>query len=283
MTKTRNHYYLYIDDHGSRNPDHVISRRDDGMDCFAFGGILVHESDIPLVVGAHKKFCRCWDIEYPLHSTDIRGMRGNFRWLQDGTKDALRFYDELNAFLTSVPVIGFAAVVSRPGYNARYKDKYGDLRWKLCKTAYHVLMERVAKYVADQGATFEVFFEQSGKKEDRLIKQYARILKVDGQPFDAGTSATYGPYAPDDFKAVMLGEPRERTKKDIFTQIADVYLYPMVKRKYDPVYRAWVALYESNRVIDALLDESSISLRGIKYSCFDEVLLDSINPEASSG
>lgn len=279
----RNHYYLYIDDHGSREPDHVPFAREDGIDCFALGGILVKESDLSHIVREHKKFCANWKITYPLHSTDIRGMRGKFRWLEDRTKDATRFHDELSTFLVSIPVIGFATVVSRPGYNVRYKNVYGDDRWSLCKTAYNILVERVAKYVDMQGATFEVFFESSGKKEDEIIKQYARILKKDGQPFDTETSSSYRPYPPKKFKEVMLGEPRERTKKCIFTQIADLYLYPMVKRKYDPMYRAWVELHNARRIVDSLLEDDFIDTLGIKYSCFDEVSLGSINPEASSG
>jgi hypothetical protein len=280
-----NHYYLYIDDHGSRKPDHEPDHRDDGMNCFAFGGILVHKNDVDTVVSAHKSFCVDWEIDYPLHSSDIRGMREDFRWLQDSTKDAQRFHQELNQFLTNLPVVGFAAVVNRPGYNARYRDVYGTNRWKLCKTAYHILVERVAKYVESQDATFEVFFEQSGKKEDRTLKQYGRELKSNGHPFNPMTSAKYSPLEQNVFKQRMLGEPRERTKKCIFTQIADLYLYPMAKRRYDPAYRAWIELFEAEKVIDALLPTEQVEMLGIKYSCFDcvEVNPGSINPETSSG
>jgi hypothetical protein len=210
-------------------------------------------------------------------------MRKDFRWLQDSTKDASRFHTELNNFLKEIPVIGFAAVVSRPGYNTRYKDKYGNDRWQLCKTAYSILVERVAKYVSSQDGTFEVNFEQSGKKEDRALKQYARSLKAEGLPFNKSTSEKYTPLSNNDFRRLMLGEPREKTKKCIFTQIADLYLYPMVKRKYDPAYRAWSELYSAKKVIDALLENENLRENGIKYSCFDEKRSGSKNPETSSG
>lgn len=283
MKKDRNHYYLYIDDHGSRKPDHEPDHRDDGMNCFALGGILVHEKDIDTIVQSHKFFCKDWQIECPLHSTDIRGMREGFRWLEDSVKEAERFHHELNKFLTELPIIGFATVVNRPGYNDRYKDQYGQKRWQLCKTAYCILVERVAKYVKSQGATFEVFFEQSGKKEDRVIKQYSRSLKKDGHPFETNTSEKYSPLSHDEFKKTMLGEPREKTKKCIFTQISDLYLYPMVKRKYDSAYRPWVELYRAGKVIDALLEEDVLPTLGIKYSCFDGKQSGSKNPETSSG
>lgn len=279
---TRNHYHLYIDDHGSRNPDHVIKKRDDGMDCFALGGILVHESNIDIVVTKHKAFCAEWDIDYPLHSTDIRGLRGDFRWLQDSTKDTRRFSSELNALLTSIPILGFAAVVNRPGYNERYREKYGDDRWLLCKTAYAILIERVAKYCISQNATFEVFFERSGKKEDRAIKAYGRILKREGLPFASVSSTKYSPLQPDELKRCVLGEPRERTKKCIFTQLSDLYLYPMVKRKYDRAYRPWVELFAAKRVIDAVLAVDQVPELGIKYSCFD-ASSGSTNPRTGLG
>ena len=283
MKDKSRHYYLYIDDHGSRNPDHEPDIRDDGMNCFSFGGILVRYDDIDSIVSSYKKFCLEWKISYSLHSTDIRGMRKDFRWLQDNTKDASRFHIELNNFLKGIPVIGFATVVNRPGYNTRYKDKYGNDRWQLCKTSYSILVERVAKYVSSQNGTFEVYFEQSGKKEDRTLKHYAKSLKTEGLPFNKNSSKKYTPLSNNDFRRLMLGEPREKSKKCIFTQIADLYLYPMVKRKYDLNYRAWIELYSAKRVIDAILEGEALEENGIKYSCFDENRLGSKKPETSSG
>lgn len=284
MKKERNHYHLYIDDHGSRKPDHVPDLvRDDDMDCFALGGILIHELNINQAVVAYKSFCGEWKINYPLHSSEIRGMRENFRWLQDNTKLANKFHHELNLLLTNIPTLGFAAVVNRPGYNERYKEQFGEQRWQLCKTAYCILVERVAKYVASQGGTFEVFFEQSGKKEDRMIKNYARTLKKQGLPFTKETSSKYMPFTHADFKRIMLGEPRERTKKCVLTQLSDLYLYPIVKRKYDPTYRPWIELDGAGKIIDSILNEKERALLGVKYSCFDAMQSGSKKPEASSG
>ncbi len=102
------------------------------MDYFALGGLLLRGSDRGAVIEAHKKLCTKWDITYPLHSSDIRGKRGNFAWLNEKAKyDG--FFGDFNALLCEIPVIGFAAVIDRVGYNKRYEEKYGDKRWWMCK------------------------------------------------------------------------------------------------------------------------------------------------------
>lgn len=267
-------FYLYIDDSGSRFPDKGTELvRADGMDHFALGGVLIHESEKDSVRNQYISFCKDWNIEYPLHSTKIRGRRNDFKWLEQSTKINERFLENLELFLVSLPVIGFAAVIHRPGYNLRYEERYRGKRWLMCKTAYTILVERVCKYVQLQNGNLEVRFEEVGKFEDRAIVQYARDLKKEGMPFNKETSEKYGCLAPNDFQNVILGEPKRKTKDNLFVQIADLYLYPMVKRKYEPSYNPWVQLFENKKVIDALLKDSELESLGIKYSCFD-------NPES---
>jgi hypothetical protein len=52
-------------------------------------------------------------------------------------------------------------------------------------------------------------------------------------------------------------------------QIADLVLYPMAKGGYDPDNRPYRKRKESGKLIDCLLTEDQIPLRGIKYSCCD--------------
>lgn len=263
-------FYLYMDDSGSRFPDHVLDlERNDGMDHFALGGILIDEKDKLEIKEKYLNFCAEWSIEYPLHSTKIRGRRDNYKWLEQSTKLNERFLGALETFLLSIPVIGFATVIHRPGYNQRYEERYRGHRWLMCKTAYTILIERTSKYVQSQGGKLCVRFEQVGKTEDRAIEQYSKELKSQGMPFNKETSQKYSGLSSEEFGKIILGEPRRRTKKNLFVQIADLYLYPMVKRKYDHLYNPWVKLYENKRVIDALLDEDDVINLGIKYSCFD--------------
>jgi hypothetical protein len=130
-------------------------------------------------------------------------------------------------------------------------------------------MERVTKFVSLQNGTFEVRFEQGGKKEDRAVLEYAKDLKTIGSPFDVETSAKYDGLSGEDYRKTMLGEPRRRLKENLFVQIADLYLYPMVKRKYDTEYSPWCVFYKNGKVIDAHLEEWEWDKLGIKYSCFD--------------
>jgi len=277
-------YYLYIDDSGTRFPDKTDDLvRADGMDHFALGGVLVAHEDIHKIIAMHEKFCKKWDITYPLHSTEIRGKRRTFAWLEESAKTNEKFLGELQDFLLSIPVIGFASVVHRPGYNARYEELYKEKRWWMCKTAFSILLERTGKYLLDVDGVAEVRFEGVGKREDDALIQYAKNLKVEGMPFATETSNKYNDLKAKDFKNIFMGDPRWRKKVNQFVQIADLYLYPMAKRKYDPTYNPWVKLFEYKKVIDALIPEEKWSERGIKYSCFDEqIAKDSGKPESDA-
>jgi hypothetical protein len=264
-------FYLYIDDSGTRFPDRKpFVQRNDGIDCFALGGILVEDKDRAALQAAHDVFCAKWNITAPLHSTKIRGRRDDFVWLGENVLTEQDFLADLQNLMLSLPVIGFAAVIDRPGYNSRYKEKYGDQRWWMCKTAYTVLIERVCKYVDAHGGTLTIRFEETGKREDRAIIGYAKDMKRTGAPFDYANSFAYHALGPQDYKRIIEGEPRRVTKKDSpAVQIADLYLYPMLKAGYDTSYTPWQAMFDAKKVIDALLKPEDRTLLGIKYSCFD--------------
>ncbi|WP_200928341.1 DUF3800 domain-containing protein [Sphingobium sp. Leaf26] len=262
---------LYLDDSGSRFPDHKPdAARADGMDSFALGGMLIDKADRKLALEHFDAFVSRWGIDYPLHSTKIRGRRDKFRWLGQDAVQAERFYRELGELLVSLPVTGIACVIDRPGYNGRYAEKYGEQRWLMCKTAYAILIERSLKFAITAGADLEVFFEEAGKQEDRAVHAYHKSLKVDGMPFDQGNSSEYSGLKPEVFENGVLGDPQRVTKKGSpLIQIADLYLYPMVKAGYQDGYPPYDQLFAANRVIDALLPEDCRASLGIKYSCFD--------------
>ncbi|MCJ9668987.1 DUF3800 domain-containing protein [Neorhizobium sp. SHOUNA12A] len=261
-------YHLFIDDSGSRDPDRRLKHnRDDSMDCFALGGILIKEEDADELKSRHAEFCARHDITYPLHSNPIRGGRENFGWLKNPEK-ARAFFPELDEFMVSLPVLGIAAVIDRPGYVARYKEHYAERLWLMCKTAYCILIERAAKYADSQGRVLRVFFEETGKAEDRALIAYHKSLKEVGMPFDSGTSSSYGSLSAADFRRIVMGDTKRRTKETPMIQIADLMLYPMAKAGYDPTYRPYVQLMKAGRLIDAQLEPEDRALLGIKYSCF---------------
>lgn len=65
-----------MDDSGSRDPDKSdFIDREDEMDYFGLGGILVKEEDILEILNKHREFFSKWKLKYPLHSSSIRDGR----------------------------------------------------------------------------------------------------------------------------------------------------------------------------------------------------------------
>ncbi|MFK0332680.1 DUF3800 domain-containing protein [Rhizobium sp. NPDC090275] len=260
-------YHLFIDDTGSRDPDHEPpQQRKDGMDCFGLGGFLIKQEDIGELKVLHSAFYAEHGIDYPLHSHKIRGGRGDFGWWRNPEKARL-FFPELDAFILSLPVIGIAAVIDRPGY-LRYRERYQERLWLMCRTAYSILIERAAKFADSQGRTLRVFSEASGKHEDRDLMTYAKALKANGMPFASDGANAYGSLPPEEFRRTVRGGPKRRTKEAAMKQVADLMLYPMAKGGYDPTYKPYVDLMRSGKLIDALVLEQDRSSLRIKYSFF---------------
>ena len=269
MTETGKVVRLYFDDSGSRLPDDDEEDRNDGINGFALGGILIKEQDVLEANKRHAAFMKRWGLAGPLHSTKLRGFRHQFRFLRNNA-DQSKFFGELEDLLAQTRALGIACVIHRPGYNARYKEAHGPNRWKMCKTATAILAERSSKYAdAEEGAKLKILFEETGKREDRDIIAYVRDLKTNGMPFNAQTSAAYGTLKAEDFKRIILGDPERITKKAGLAQIADLFLYPMIKGGYDPSYPSYGKLVENRLIIDCVLPADGVSARGVKYSCFD--------------
>src|SRR5262245_4226106 len=139
-------FHLYVDDTGPREPNHVPpAPRRDGMDCFALGGVLIDEADIGDVLQAHSAFMDRWQLSAPLHSTKIRGRRDCYNWLGKDRKREDEFLTDLSRTMLSLPIMGLACVIDRPGYASRYAGRH-EQPWFLCKTAFAILVERGAKY-----------------------------------------------------------------------------------------------------------------------------------------
>jgi hypothetical protein len=105
---------LYLDDSGSPLPDNFAeSPRADGMDCFALGGILVEQINLPIILKGYKTFCQRWGINYPIHSNGIRTQTKKFVWL--GKLDDKRkseFFADIERMIESQPFV--PARIQRP-------------------------------------------------------------------------------------------------------------------------------------------------------------------------
>jgi hypothetical protein len=115
---------LYLDDSGTRNPDHDPPEHQ-FRNWFGLGGILLNEEDEVVVRKLHAAFCTQWGITYPLHSNEIRTPSKRFSWLGTLSRnDRERSMASLSELMISVPAIGHAGVIDRPGYDARYRVKH---------------------------------------------------------------------------------------------------------------------------------------------------------------
>ena len=265
----RDKYCLYFDDTGNRYPGTLLRQpenRTDGMNCFGLGGLLIKEEHVKELVISHKQFCTDWNIDYPLHSSKIRGGRREFSWLRTG--ESQHFLSSLQDFLLSLPFVGIACIIDRPGYLARYSERCHDQLWHMCKTTFCILVERSAKYADENGRDLEIYFEQSGKIEDRNIVEYLRDLKLGGNQFSEVSSKDYEPLTAEDYRRIILGEPHRLSKESPPIQIADLVLYPIAKSGYDASYNPYMKMKEAKKLIDSLLSDAEVPIKGIKYSCF---------------
>jgi Protein of unknown function (DUF3800) len=264
---------FYMDDSGTRHPDHKPGKKaQHGYDWFALGGVLVKEEDEPAARKEHKDFCAKWNITYPIHSVEIRGKNLNFNWLEkENPERQAEFFEELYQMMKNAPVIGLACVIDRPGYNARYREKYGHQRWALCKSAFSISVERAAKYARDIGYKLRVAPERCNREEDATLKGYYADIKANGLPFAKNTSEKYLPITPEQF-AETLYEFKPKAKTSPMAQFADLYLWPMCMGGYHTSNRPYQRLKGDHKLIECHLAPDDHDMRATKYYCFDSVV-----------
>lgn len=261
---------FYMDDSGTRHPDRHPGRTPaHGHDWFTLGGILIDAANERASREKHKEFCGSWNITYPLHSSEIRNKSNRFAWLGKlETKERERFYDELFKLLLDADVVGLACVVDRPGYNARYKEKYRKDRWLLCKTAFCIAVERATKYAIKNEAKLRVLPERSNKKDDGRLDAYFSELIASGSPFDSEREKGYQPLDATSYSKT-LQDIKFKYKSSPLVQLADLYLWPMAIGGYDPENRPYAGFCEAKKLMDQQCADPTIE--GIKYSCFELV------------
>jgi hypothetical protein len=161
-----------------------------------------------------------------------------------------------------------ACVIDRPGYNHRYREKYGRARWLLCKTAFTVVVERSAKFARDSGCRLRVYVEKSDRRTDRTLRGYYDELRAVGHPFDATSAAKYIPLTAAELRETLY-EFKTKDKSSPLMQLADLLLWPMCIGGYDRDNRAYAALRTAGTLIDCKLAPQDLTRKGIKYSCWD--------------
>jgi hypothetical protein len=177
---------------------------------------------------------------------------------------------DLTNFLTSLPVIGIASTIDRPGYDARYRKQHGRQQWHLCKTAFCIALERAVKFARRDGRKLRVYPEKCSKGDDKRLDTYYRDLKATGLPFETATSAAYAPLSSEEF-ATTLYELKFKEKTSPMVQIADLYLWPIAMARYEPRNRAYMALQKAGKLIECHVTKEQLGMCGSKYSCFELV------------
>jgi hypothetical protein len=262
---------FYMDDSGTRTPNRKpLPFNPRVRDFFALGGVLINEEDEAATRKAYDDFRERWQLDYPLHSVEIRHRSGRFSWLKRDTDEYERFMRDLARLLTSINVLGLACVIDRPGYDARYREKYGRRQWHLCQTAFCIAVERAAKFARRHGCKLRVMPERSCRVDDRRLANCYEALKMSGAPFEKHASSIYAPLNGAEF-AETLHEIRFKSKSSPLGQIADVFLWPLVLSAYGKSNRACETLRDAGRFIESRLSAEEIEACGSKRSCFELV------------
>jgi len=262
-------FLLYMDESGSRDPDRHPRQQANVPDWFGIGGILVKATDKSHIEAAMDAFRLRWPQmgEHPFRSYDIRNKTERFRWLsQLDEATLLAFYADLSTMIASLPIVVTGCVVHRPGYNLRYLQQYGSRRWKLCKTTFHIAVDRAAKYAMLHGARMRVYVERSDKVTEKQLKGYYDEMRKAGQPFNAQTSSKYQPMTADQLRKTVY-DFGVKTKESHLMQLADLVLWPICRGGYAPNDRAYDLLKSTGKLLDAHCTAAN-GLLGIKYSCF---------------
>lgn len=271
MHLPKREFLLYVDDSGSRDPDKDRSADSGEVDWYGLGGLLLDASKKPEAEKLLSDFRARWpQLEgTPLRSYNIRNKTEGFRWLVNvPPAEAMKFYGDLSQAILSLPVYVHACVVDRPGYNRRYLRSYGPRRWRLCRTAFTILVERAAKFAFAHEGRLRVLIERSDKKTEAQFKSYFEEMRTCGTPFDSNRSAKYTPMTQAQLKQTLL-EFATRTKASPLMQIADLVLWPVCDGGYRPDNRNLVELRDGGKLLDQHCPADS-GLFGIKYSCFDK-------------
>ena len=262
--------HFYIDDSGARDPDRNRNASSTEPDWFALGGLLIDAADKDAAKAAIVAFRERWSEmeDRPFRSYDIRNKQDRFRWLASATRERQQeFMTELTALIVGLPIHVLACVVDRPGYNKRYMSEYGPRRWRLCRTAFNIVVERAAKVALHRGTRLRVYAERSDKHTENHFKDYFDEMRKVGLPFNATTSEKYRPLSQEQLQATLF-EFRIKTKESALMQFADLVLWPVCRGGYDKAHRPYNELLKAGKLIEVQCTEEN-GLLGTKYSCFD--------------
>ena len=262
--------HFYVDDSGARDPNRTRAPDSREPDWFGLGGVLIDADRTEDAKHLISEFRQRWPQmqDEPFRSYDIRNRTDRFLWLKSvGATQQSAFLQGLTDLIGALPIHVLACVVDRPGYNKLYLPTYGARRWRLCRTAFTIAVERAAKVAIHRDSRLRVYVERSDKVTEAHFKGYYEDMRTQGPPFNVANSEKYRPLGADVLRKTLF-EFRVKTKSSALMQFADLVLWPVCKGGYDRDHRALAALRDAGKLLDVHCNEEN-GLLGCKYSCFE--------------
>jgi hypothetical protein len=213
-------YFFFLDETG----DHALSFVDKNFPLFLLCGCLVREDELVKIEKKINQFKLNYfnTTKVILHSREIRKCDGAFQILFDLDVKA-KFYKDLNQILGE----GQYCIVGSGIQKEEHIKKYGKGAKDPYSLSLSFVLERLIFYLdkVDEQAKVEIFAEERGKKEDRmLVSDFNSIM-------DRGTFYV----KPDRLKnrITKFGFCRKRDNI-IGLQIADLCAYPLARHLLNP-------------------------------------------------
>ena len=124
------------------------------------------------------------------------------------------FLSDLEAMLLSLPIVGLACVIDRPGYNKRYSERYGRKNGCCVRRLSNISVEQATKFAMANDRKLRVYVERCSKFEDKVLEGYYSNLRNYGNCFDANTSSKYSPLGGVDYKGTLYDFKTKASHQD---------------------------------------------------------------------
>ncbi len=211
-------YIVFVDESG----DHGLKTIDPTFPVFALCFCVIKKRDyIDKIVPAFQKFkFDYWGHDAViLHSHEIRKSKGQFTLLMSDSNLRERFYSELNAIMSSIPVRVIASVIDKQSLRKRYSKPFNPYEIALL-----FCLERIRGLMlseGQEGKKVPILFEGRGRVEDKELElQFRRICD---------NKINWG-YKKPDFSTINF-DPTFCSKAINSTglQIADLFAHPIAR------------------------------------------------------
>ena len=213
-------YCFFLDETG----DHGLTFVDKNFPIFLVCGCLISETSLRFLEKKINslKLKYFGSTEVILHSRDIRKCEGCFQILFDLDLKS-KFYKDLNNLLSGSQF----CIIGTGVHKERHLEKYGKLARDPYSLCLSFILERLIFYLkkADREAKVEIFVEQRGKREDKMLLSHFNAIS------DLGTYyVTSG-----EFKTKLSGFGFWGKRDNVIgLQIADLCAYPLARHIINP-------------------------------------------------